>query len=179
MYADSGSGNCESICTLSKYADPTDRACKAGCLPLFQYNFRCVALCPSGYYANSNGNCVLPSLCGSGVPYAENKTTKCVATCIGGSFADPNSHYCIAVCPDGWYGDVATCRQTCLTSSTSASNITQTCISSCSNLTYHESGQCKPQCLIGYANDLLGTCALSCPLTPTRLFANPLNHDCV
>ncbi len=137
LYADDDSGNCESVCTLSKYADPDDRLCKANCLPKFQYNFRCVALCPDGFYANTTGDCVIASACDSAAPYAENRTTKCVSTCTGGSFADPNSKYCIAVCPDGWYGDINICRQTCQTVGTSASNITQTCVSNCPNLTYH------------------------------------------
>ena len=153
--------------------------CKANCLPKFQYNYRCVALCPDGYYANSTGDCVLPALCDSTVPYAENRTTKCVATCTGGSFADTISKYCIAICPDGWWGDINICRQTCQTPSTSASNITQTCVSNCPKLTYHEGGVCKANCTIGYNNDQLGTCHTSCPLTPIKLFANPVNHDCV
>lgn len=164
---------------MDKFADPTDRKCKSECLPLFQYNFRCVSLCPTGYYANSTGDCVVPTLCDSSVPYGENGTTKCVATCTAGSFADPNSHYCIAVCPDGWFGDVDTCRQTCQTPGTSASTITQTCRTNCPKLTYHESGECKAQCIVGYANYLLGTCHTSCPLTPLKLFANTLTHDCV
>lgn len=70
LYGDLDSKNCESVCTTGKFADPTDRMCKNGCLPLFQYNFRCVAKCPDGFYANSTGDCVVASACDATVPYA-------------------------------------------------------------------------------------------------------------
>ena len=100
MYGDPATDNCVYTCTDATYpyADPTDRTCKGSCLPLFQYNNRCVKYCPSGYYADALGDCVEPTDCDANT-YADNRTTKCVGTCTGGSFADPNSRYCIAVCP--------------------------------------------------------------------------------
>lgn len=102
------------------YADPTDRTCKSSCSPLFQYNYRCVKLCPSGYYANSTNNCVVASAC-DGTTYADNRTTKCINPCVGGSYADTNTKVCVVVCPDTWYGDVNICVQTCQTPGTSKS----------------------------------------------------------
>ena len=99
-------------------------------------------------------------------------------TCTGGSFADPNSHYCIAVCPDGWYGENGVCVQNCQVLGNSISNISQMCMSRCSNLTYMENNICVPKCTTLYANDVEGKCLNYCPLGPPRLFANPVNHDC-
>lgn len=61
---------------------------------MFQYNKRCVKYCPVGYYANSNGDCVTPKNCDNNT-YGDNATTTCIGNCPGGSFADPNSRYCI------------------------------------------------------------------------------------
>jgi hypothetical protein len=97
---------------MSEYADPTDRLCKGSCLPLFQYNRRCVKYCPYGYYANDLGNCVVSTSCDTG-KYGDNSTTKCVTPCPAGSYADPTSRFCIAVCPDNSYGDNLKCVTAC------------------------------------------------------------------
>ena len=96
------------------------------CWQQYQYNFRCVKVCPEGYYADTNKNCVIPTSCDANT-YGDNSTTKCVGTCPSGSFADPISRYCIAVCPDTYFGDNRVCVQNCTTASTTASNITQLC----------------------------------------------------
>lgn len=144
LYGDPTTFNCVTACPAGYYADPVDRLCKTNCKNdhgLYQYNQRCVNLCPDGYYANNIGDCVIPTACQPNT-YAENRTTLCVGTCTGGSFADPNSRYCIAVCPNLWYGDVNVCVQTCTSPGSSLSNITNQCESSCPKLTYHEGGSC-------------------------------------
>jgi hypothetical protein len=108
LYGDTTDYNCTAVCSGGQYADPTDRMCKGSCSPLFQYNFRCVSLCPQGYYANAANNCVLPTSCDANT-YGDNSTTQCVSPCPAGSFADPTSRYCIAVCPDGTFGDNRKC----------------------------------------------------------------------
>ena len=119
--------------------------CKANCNPLFQYNFRCVHVCPVGYFANANYDCVVPTSCDTNT-YGDNATTTCVATCPSASFADPISRYCIAVCPDNYFGDNKVCVQNCNTASTTASNITQLCSSNCPNYTYSHGGHCYSNC---------------------------------
>lgn len=109
---------------MKPYADPISRTCKDSCLPLFQYNYRCVKYCPEGYYADNLGNCVIPTACDAGY-YADNATTSCVSPCTIG-FADDISRYCIAVCPNNYYGYNNICRQNC-TGSTAASTISQLC----------------------------------------------------
>lgn len=177
LYGDPNTWNCVYACTantLYPFADPTDRMCKSSCLPLFQYNGRCMKLCPLGYFANLEGNCVIPVQCNTTL-YADNATTKCISPCVGGAFADPNSRYCIAICPDGWYGDGTDCVQNCLTPGTSSSNITQTCNSACPNRTYSENSTCKATCDYGYANNVTGICSANCPL---NLYSDPLTHLC-
>jgi len=63
LYGDPFTNNCSLGCTSNYAADPTDRTCKQYCLPLFQYNKRCVKYCPYGYYADTNGDCVLAINC--------------------------------------------------------------------------------------------------------------------
>jgi len=57
-----------------------------------------VKFCPFGFYADSNGICILT--CTSGT-YGENTTTECVSTCITG-YAQGN--LCVAKCDDGLFG---------------------------------------------------------------------------
>lgn len=125
LYGDTNGYNCNAVCSNNAFADPTDRLCKGSCLPLYQYNFRCVKVCPNGTFAKLDGNCVIPTLCDTS-RYGDNSTTSCVGTCPAWSYADSNSRYCIAICPDGWYGQNNICVQNC-SSSKSASNITQLC----------------------------------------------------
>ena len=149
LYGDPDTWECVTDClgtTANPFADPNDRTCKSSCLPLLQYNNRCIKYCPRGYYANALGNCVLPTACDADT-YGDNRTTACTGTCVGRSFADPNSRYCIAVWPDRWYGDGKVFLETCQTPSTTASNITQTCRTSCPNYTYAEDGVCKATCV--------------------------------
>jgi hypothetical protein len=103
LYGDSNDYNCTAVCSLGQYADPIDRTCKTSCGALFESNYRCVLLCPEGYFANSTGNCVPPLSCDNGT-FGDNSTTKCVSTCPAWSFADSASGYCIAICPAGTYG---------------------------------------------------------------------------
>ena len=96
------------MCSGGKYADPTDRMCKASCTPLFQYNFRCVHFCPNNTFADDLNNCVAPTSCQSN-HYGDNSTTTCVNPCPSWSYSDPISRYCIAICPDGSWGDNLKC----------------------------------------------------------------------
>jgi len=78
-FGDNTTNTCVSRCPANSYGDANtiNRYCVVQCtnaafaddltmtLPLFQYNFRCVYLCPIGYYANALGNCVIPASCDS------------------------------------------------------------------------------------------------------------------
>jgi hypothetical protein len=176
LYADSNGYNCTPVCTSSQFADPIDRTCKTSCLPLFQYNYRCVKLCPKGYFANSLGDCVLPLSC-DGLTYGDNSTTKCVSPCPAWSYADPASGYCIAICPSGTYGEDFKCVSDCTATSTSYSNITQRCESTCPNGTFSLLGACVTNCTGStYQNEATRICDTSCP---SGLFADPTSHRCV
>ena len=140
------------------------------------YNFRCVLVCPKGYFARSTGECVVPTSCDSNT-YGDNSTTKCVLTCPAGSYSDPTSRFCIAVCPGGTFGDNLKCVTGCTTANTIASNITQICASICPNYTYSYNGQCYQHCTGStYQNDQTHLCDTSCP---TDMYADPTTHRCV
>jgi hypothetical protein len=148
------------------------------CSPMFEYNGRCVQYCPDGFYANSTNNCVTPANCGAS-KFAQNSTTTCESTCQQG-FADPASHYCIAVCPTGWYGDVNVCTETCNSPSTSISNVNNLCVSNCPPFTYSDGSACVSVCTTGYADDSTGTCAAGCPAGATPpTFAQSSPNKCV
>ena len=176
LYGDTTDYNCTAICSNNQYADPTDRMCKTSCTPLFQYNFRCVKVCPVGYFADALNDCVVPTSCDANT-YGDNSTTTCVGTCPAGSFADPISRYCIAVCPNTYFGDNKVCVQTCQTASTTASNITQLCEAICPNYTYSLNGHCYANCTGSlYQNDDSHLCDTACP---AGLFADPVSHRCL
>ena len=181
LYADPDTFDCVLDCvdgSTHPFADPLTRTCVDDCGDLFEYENRCVKLCPQGYYADSNNICVLPTDCDGGT-YGDNLTTKCISPCVNGAFADPDSRYCIAVCPDGSYGYNSECVPDCVVAggaSFSSSDITQLCTSDCPEYTYHESGECVAQCVVGYANDNTGKCDTSCP---NGQYTDPRTHDCV
>ncbi len=176
LYGDNLTYNCTATCSGGRYADPFSRLCTTSCLPRFMYNFRCVLVCPKGYFAKASGECVLPTSCDTGT-FGDNSTTKCVNPCPSGSYADPTSRFCIAVCPDGTFGDNLKCVSSCETSNTIASNITQLCASICPNYTYSYNGHCYQNCTGNtFQNDQTHLCDTSCP---SDLNADPTTNRCV
>lgn len=145
---------------------------------LFQYGGRCTQYCPTGFYADDNGNCVTKDNCQSGT-FAENSTTKCVNPCTNG-FADSNSRYCIAVCPATWYADGAVCTQSC-TGGKVPSDISNLCVSTCVNNTYKDpSNVCSPTCPSGkFADPSTWSCADNCPTSTLFTYGDPVNNLCV
>lgn len=65
----------------------------------------------------------------------------------------------------------------CQTGNT-ASNVTRTCISNCTNGTYAQNGGCFPNCTSGsYADPLTNICSGSC--SSPSYYASPLTNTCV
>lgn len=181
LYGDAN-GFCVATCTGGEFANSLTRLCVASCLTasgLFQYNGRCTKFCPVGFYADGNGDCVTKDNCQAST-FAQNSTTSCVGTCVNG-FADPNSRYCIAVCPTDWYGDTngMVCTQSCSNSQT-ASNISNMCVSTCTNNTYKTStGVCSPTCPTGFADSSSWSCVPSCPTGVHNTYGDTVNKICV
>lgn len=112
--------------------------------------------------------------------FAENISQSCVYYCpynsTYASFADSSkSNYCVAKCPDKYYGDyssgIALCSSTCYDPTYFRDNFTQQCTQNCS------SANATTGFLDTYGDNTTGLCVTKCP---PGYFAQPeLSRICV
>jgi len=143
-----------STCTAncgSLYGNPVTFTCTATCtFPyLFAYYntgttaWTCKINCPSGYYKYYGNYTCMSSCFDSSVAVASNyyrfdgNDDACYQTCPTGTYGDPTTGYCVAVCPtfnsstiDGYFSLNGYCYTAC-SATTYAYNFTRSCVSSC------------------------------------------------
>jgi hypothetical protein len=84
----------------------------------------------------------------------------------------------VALCPSGTYGENKICRSSCQVLGNSASNITNTCLSNCTNSTFAQYGECSPTCANNsYADPLTNICSSSC--SNSSYYGDPTTNKCV
>ncbi len=147
-FADPITGKCVTSCPSGYFTDSRDRTCKQNCSFLFsdtttnpkscvancslglyadQLTFKCVSICPPGYYKHITrqcvqfcpygyylnpllSTCVVLANCPSTLPYADNLTHQCTANCSSGQFGflatgATNGGKCQYYCPTNYYAN--------------------------------------------------------------------------
>ena len=137
----------------------------------------CISTCDHGTY--SQGGACVTNCTGTNI-YADPNNHLCASSCTGGLYGDPTKNKCVETCSTvGYYRDTTFfCKNNC--NPRYADNITQNCVTKCSNGTWGYNFQCVSICPPGFYGYLPDRMCYDIPNIPDPdLFADNVTQTWV